>query len=1016
MSFIPLKSINFVNTKVELKNEKTFISGSAKCNNLADLGITTPGISGSLYDINDFSKSIININLLNNLISEIDYSNVSNQNKVNYLVKLNSMVFNDFSVSYSDIDSINSMFNVFGILDTIKEDILSTSSAADNNFTLDFYNANKYLNNFNIKKIIPKYSYDDYHLKKKNILKNNTYKFYRHNKDYGNLSSINWGFNNYNTLNFFSQRFSSSKTHSNCISYPNLKIDSLLTTDENVYNFINNDDFNISFYINKRKEKSLDNTGCIIHIPGLISVYLKDGTNTNIKGDIKSYKLGYVLGEETYKNINSGGTVVNYSNDNIILANSWHHVSLNFNKINNNTASIILFIDGVFNSSNKITDINFTDLSKINSYITIGNKPKYLNSNNSNERQRFFAQCFTQHLSNTNDINGPYFEKHIEFNGLGTYDIDTTINSISNSDRILFEDNINNSEALNCEIHDIRIYKNSKSNSEIEKILETGIENISNENDLDFYLPVFFVPSKIRKKSLYTASNVTRHLKHTSIINPFFANFCGGYEVSLENFCIEFTKKISPNIIIGGSDFNNIINSNLSSSVNNLIDYTKLNSDNNFYDFQRIRKGETVNKIYLDNLVNSNRRNDNDEACNLVYVNNMILPNDNGLQTQKYDLIKNTFSLSNENLKFYEIENNVIKYNHVNVEKFINDEEYVSINFYINNNDIEYQGNKTRINTDDKNNYFEWGGERNDIGRNDNIYNIDALTYHIPYTNAEFTSNNYNNLIFNNTFYVDKINSLNTNVSSEVLSLYSEGKINNIYTYTESNIIKKDYKNSNVNIDEVSSQIDTKSTIYGNPVNNQVYNKFILPYNDFNKDYFYPTNIIEVPAQFYNKKIIKESFELEDVDLLGSNGKLSIKIKDNGNGCLYRSDCNTKVATWNYLGHIFYNEGLSVIHHPGLENLGYSNFKVKLESDNNLFVNEINIPCESGMINESFNSTYNKDLRSSESAFDSDESFVYITDINLHDENLNIIAKAKLAHPVPKKNSDNILFRLKMDY
>jgi hypothetical protein len=34
----------------------------------------------------------------------------------------------------------------------------------------------------------------------------------------------------------------------------------------------------------------------------------------------------------------------------------------------------------------------------------------------------------------------------------------------------------------------------------------------------------------------------------------------------------------------------------------------------------------------------------------------------------------------------------------------------------------------------------------------------------------------------------------------------------------------------------------------------------------------------------------------------------------------------------------------------------------------------------------------------------------------LHDENLNIIARAKLARPAPKKNEDNILFRLKMDY
>ena len=45
-----------------------------------------------------------------------------------------------------------------------------------------------------------------------------------------------------------------------------------------------------------------------------------------------------------------------------------------------------------------------------------------------------------------------------------------------------------------------------------------------------------------------------------------------------------------------------------------------------------------------------------------------------------------------------------------------------------------------------------------------------------------------------------------------------------------------------------------------------------------------------------------------------------------------------------------------------------------------------------------------------------DEDFVYITDIDIHDENLNVVAKAKLAQPFPKKNSDNVLFRVKMDF
>ena len=50
------------------------------------------------------------------------------------------------------------------------------------------------------------------------------------------------------------------------------------------------------------------------------------------------------------------------------------------------------------------------------------------------------------------------------------------------------------------------------------------------------------------------------------------------------------------------------------------------------------------------------------------------------------------------------------------------------------------------------------------------------------------------------------------------------------------------------------------------------------------------------------------------------------------------------------------------------------------------------------------------------SAFNADEDFVYITDIDLHDENLNVVASAKLSQPFAKKSSDNVLFRVKLDF
>jgi hypothetical protein len=41
---------------------------------------------------------------------------------------------------------------------------------------------------------------------------------------------------------------------------------------------------------------------------------------------------------------------------------------------------------------------------------------------------------------------------------------------------------------------------------------------------------------------------------------------------------------------------------------------------------------------------------------------------------------------------------------------------------------------------------------------------------------------------------------------------------------------------------------------------------------------------------------------------------------------------------------------------------------------------------------------------------------VIITGINLHDDNLNVVARAVLAQPIIKRSEDRYLFRIKMDW
>ena len=49
-------------------------------------------------------------------------------------------------------------------------------------------------------------------------------------------------------------------------------------------------------------------------------------------------------------------------------------------------------------------------------------------------------------------------------------------------------------------------------------------------------------------------------------------------------------------------------------------------------------------------------------------------------------------------------------------------------------------------------------------------------------------------------------------------------------------------------------------------------------------------------------------------------------------------------------------------------------------------------------------------------ANNTDERYVYITGINIHDDNLNVIARTNIAQPIVKYSSDKILFKFKMDF
>lgn len=166
---------------------------------------------------------------------------------------------------------------------------------------------------------------------------------------------------------------------------------------------------------------------------------------------------------------------------------------------------------------------------------------------------------------------------------------------------------------------------------------------------------------------------------------------------------------------------------------------------------------------------------------------------------------------------------------------------------------------------------------------------------------------------------------------------------------------------------------------------------------------------------FYGKKILPGSFMIKDVSLTGSYGSVKITLRDDGAGNLYRADSNTRPATQSSVGNIFYNEGVVVIKSPHLYFFGKEQFEVSFKGVQNVHSTKYEILAGPGLLNSSSNETYIPGLKASGDPQDT-LPFVYISGMNFHDENMNVVAKAKFAQPIIKREEDKILFRIAFDF
>ena len=175
-------------------------------------------------------------------------------------------------------------------------------------------------------------------------------------------------------------------------------------------------------------------------------------------------------------------------------------------------------------------------------------------------------------------------------------------------------------------------------------------------------------------------------------------------------------------------------------------------------------------------------------------------------------------------------------------------------------------------------------------------------------------------------------------------------------------------------------------------------------------------SIFNISNLLYGSKIHPGSFSITDPSFTGSQGLLSFKLQDNGIGGLYRADCTTPHAKWNIVGTLLYEEGIACITSPYLGDLfGKDGYEVSFRGEQPVPLLTANVQVPAWKINSSSSPSY-LPLTASDYANESGDPIVYITRVNFHDADLNVVGRAELAQPVAKRLSDKFLIKVKFDF
>ena len=236
------------------------------------------------------------------------------------------------------------------------------------------------------------------------------------------------------------------------------------------------------------------------------------------------------------------------------------------------------------------------------------------------------------------------------------------------------------------------------------------------------------------------------------------------------------------------------------------------------------------------------------------------------------------------------------------------------------------------------------------------------------------------------------------------------------------------------------------SSVYGNETKLEFTN---FAYKDrkqhLNKYHGFPSaSLISIPQKYYGERIKSGSFKFTDLNNSDGSGNNPIII-DDGFGNLYSTNAHYSQSTNhashsdNYVGNIFYEQGIAVLTETGSwsGSVDYSdlatNFTLDIESQDTNYTHEYEVTLKPNEFNHTMNYTVRmpigtfptlNDLTASilsneylASEFTSSDWQPYITRIHLYQEGDydTPVMTANLVKPIRKSDKIPITFKIKLD-